>query len=178
MSEVKPVAKIVDASGHRCAIEWFDPEYRSDGTLLYSAEVVEELRESLEASQKENLVLSKRLEYIGSEINSANERAHGAEETFKRVAAHSEALQAENAEQAKRIAELESQIGWIDILDGEDAMYESILTRAKQSYMRHKYSIRGQQITRSDALETHIINAAFEFKESGVVHKSVQKGLE
>lgn len=86
-------------------------------------------------------------------------------------------LQKENAEQAKEIKSLQDQIGWISILDEDDAMHESILARAKQSYMRHKYSARGQQITKSDDLETHIIWAAFEYKEAAQA-KRIEEHIE
>jgi len=75
----------------------------------------------------------------------------------------------------KKIAELEAQIGWISDLEGEDAMYESIMAKANQSYMRHKYSTRGQIITNYDELSTHIIHAAFAWKEAQTPAKPEQE---
>lgn len=75
-------------------------------------------------------------------------------------------LHLENELNKQRITELESEIGWINSLQGEDVMYETILARAKQSYIRHKYSVRGQILTRDDDLQTHIIHAAIEYAAS------------
>jgi hypothetical protein len=56
---------------------------------------------------------------------------------------------------------------FIDSLpDGhEDKMYEQIDAWARQSYMRHKYSVRGQIITRADGMDSHIIWATLRWAE-------------
>lgn len=77
-----------------------------------------------------------------------------------------EELRAALEQAQKKIAELEEQIGWINIQIDDDVMYETIMAKAKQSYLRHKYSVRGQIITRYDDFETHLIHAAFAWKEA------------
>jgi len=56
---------------------------------------------------------------------------------------------------------------FIDSLpDGhEDKMYEQIDAWARHSYMRHKYSVRGQVITRADSEDSHIIWATLRWAE-------------
>lgn len=145
--EIKPVYQRSSCGAEWNEITWeFYSRYAgADGycyRILYPAA-------AYEALQKENAEL----------IKDRQHYANRADLSEKSV----DVLQADNAAQAKRIAELEAQIGWVNSLDGEDAMYELILQRAKQSYMRHKYSVRGQIITKLDDLQTHIIHSAFEY---------------
>ena len=51
----------------------------------------------------------------------------------------------------------------------DDKMYMQIDHWARQSYVRHKSSVRGQQITAADSMETHIIWATLRWAEENAV---------
>ena len=67
------------------------------------------------------------------------------------------------AEQAERVEPvLDEHQAFIDSLplEGEDKMFEQIDYWARQSYARYKSSVRGQQITAADSVDSHLIWAA------------------
>ena len=72
------------------------------------------------------------------------------------------------AEQAERVDEYQA---FIDTLPRghDDKMYMQIDHWARQSYVRHKSSVRGQQITAADSMETHIIWATLRWAEENAV---------
>lgn len=118
MSEVKPVAKIVDASGHRCAIEWFYPEYRSDGTLLYSAEVVEELRAAHNSLEMKLASQEAKLEASHKELGYAKMAADAEAKFADEYKAKFEAQVSVNEQQAKLLNQAFNRIN--DMLQDDD----------------------------------------------------------
>lgn len=43
-----------------------------------------------------------------------------------------------------------------------DALYDEIDAQARRTYTRHRSSIRGQQVTRADSFDTHLISHAYQ----------------
>jgi hypothetical protein len=48
----------------------------------------------------------------------------------------------------------------------EELMFETILENARRSYLHHKHSARGQQITNADNHDYHIVWATISYLES------------
>lgn len=64
---------------------------------------------------------------------------------------------------------------FIDSLTGEDKMVEQIRFWAEASYLQHKYSIRGQQLTYADEMDYHIMMATIRWvKESESKPRKIQ----
>jgi len=100
------------------------------------------------------------LSIIGYSISGFGDLNEVTDEEFER-ATNDEPAQLEKAPEPDETQK------FIDSLpDGhEDKMYEQIDAWARQSYARHKCSVRGQQVTRSDSMDSHIIWATLRWAE-------------
>ncbi len=186
MNEIKPVAW---GRFSKYAKYWLltddMPHEVNSYEALYPAAALEAQVSANEQLQTQNLVLSKRLEYIGSEIEGANERAHGAEETVKRVVAHSEAqvsankqlqnevmkLQAENAELRQEIDRLEYE------LKKASKQVSSQMNFGERMIIDADGEIVGDDTGRVVAKFSHQ-HEAESFCEAANFHLSAQKGTE
>lgn len=71
--------------------------------------------------------------------------------------AERDALQAENERLRKALVEQSDHEAWLASLPPEDRMIEEIRSMATKAYLRHYTSIKGQQVSAADTMESHLI---------------------
>lgn len=64
------------------------------------------------------------------------------------------------------VERLQGEIDWIAAQPADDRMFAEIEAAARASFRRHKSSVRGQILTRSDSIESHTVWAALSWAES------------